>query len=113
MYYDLLHLVYLHRSPRTPVLVPAKSLRTPQNVINVACISNLVKSIQAFGKCKSHRFLASANFEKKNPIIFGLQSMVLSVVVSGDFWRVQVHFHHTFQYSDFLKYAYEQILRNV
>src|ERR1700691_3274186 len=72
MYYDLLHLVYLHRSPRTPVLVPAKSLRTPQNVINVACISNLVKSIQAFCKCKSHRFLASANFEEKKSNYFWL-----------------------------------------
>ena len=29
------------------------------------------------------------------------------------FFAVAVHFHHTFQYSDFLKYAYEQILRNV
>src|ERR1700729_1257405 len=54
------------------VLVPAKSLRTPQNVINVACISNLVKSIQAFGKCKSHIFLASANFEKKKSNYFWL-----------------------------------------
>jgi hypothetical protein len=67
------------------VLVPTKSLRTPQNVINVACISNLVKSIQAFGKCKSHRFLASANFEEKKSNYFWL---TINGTFSGSVWRL-------------------------
>jgi hypothetical protein len=46
------------------VLVPAKSLRTLQNIIHVACISNLVKLMQTVCKWKNHRFLTSVNFWK-------------------------------------------------